>query len=235
MAAPVADSLSPDRLSALIEVPPDPNPLPQYNPLAGHDPAAATPEDVEKMLAELPQANKADTVSDDPNAALVANLRALQDELQTTIEAQEKIASAAPGERERVFESDDLNLMVLLRLKDKTTYMVQFKGVPIVRRGKLTKRGVWRTSALPEDMADRADEIAGAMLKVDDFRYGRIRERDAAEAEDVAAEIGRLRGALARRGTDAPSHTGPQDKNFDDQLRSVPNIARTMQLPARQG
>ena len=235
MAAPVADTLSPDQLSALIQVPPDPDPLPRYDPNAGHDPKAATPEDVEKMLADLPQANKADTVSDDPNAALVANLRALQSELQTTIDGQEKIAAASPGEREYVFESDDLNLYLVVRLKDKTTYMMQFASVPIVRRGKLTKRGVWRSSSLSEDMADRAVEIVETLRKIDDFRFGRIRERESADAEDIAGEIGRLRGALARRSGEAPSQTGPQDRNFDDALRSVPNIARTMQLPAHRG
>lgn len=235
--APVGDSLSPEQLNALIQLPPPPpgeQPLPYHNPEAGRVQGAATPQSIEETLAALPTASAAGISADaDPDAALRQQLEALKGELTDLLDGQERRA-ADPAAVEYVFENNNLAGWNLLTLPDKTTYMMKFAPTPVVRHGRLSQRGVWRSSRHAEDFADdpgRLEAVVKALKRSEDWRNGVIKDQQHADAEELTREMSRLRGAIQNVKTGhLPSQFVP-NVNTEEGLRAVPQIAKGVSLP----
>jgi len=239
--APVGDSLTPDALNRAIQLPPAPadeQPLPYFNPEADRTIGAATPKTIEDTLDSLPSAMTVDPNAD-PDTALRDQLKALQGELAELVTEQEKRAEASDADtpREYVFESSDLAGAIILTLKDRTTFLVQFRNTPIVRRGRLTQRGVWRSQWLPFEIKNepgKVEDIVAALKRTDDFKYGHITAQETANAQELTAEMMKLRGAIHSVHTGALPSNAPADVNYDESMRAVPKIARSQSLPQRQ-
>lgn len=234
--APAGETLSPQALNAAIQLPPGEPPLPYFNPNAGRVPGAATEKTVEEMLDSLPTATKApNDPNADPDAALRAQLQALQGEIAAMMTAKEKAAEG--GTKEYVFEADDLNGCILLTLSDKSTYMMQFEKTPIVRHGHLTHRGMWRSSKVPFAVASepgKVEAIVAALKRTEDYQYGRVKDQAGADAAELGADMAKLRLAIRNSQTGAPAAVAQQNVNFEESMRAVPRIAQSPSLPGQR-